>query len=77
LQILHISFVVLDKLGLLFFCIALLVFVGMWSRAITVMVLDNSAGSVVIVVTAVIFACIIFAIVLYFVIVVSLTYINW
>jgi hypothetical protein len=77
MQILHLNFVILDKLGLLFFCIALLVFVGMWSRAISLMVSESAAASLIIVVTALVFAAVIFAIVIYFAIVISLTYINW
>jgi hypothetical protein len=76
LQILHLAFVVLDKLGLLFFCLALLVFVAMWSRAITLMSGRENAG-LVIAIIAIAFAVVIIAIVLYYTIVVSLTYINW
>jgi hypothetical protein len=72
----YISFVILDKLGLLFFCFALLVFCAMWSRAINIMAGDNSSIAVVILITATCFVAAIFAIVVYFAVVVSVTYIS-
>ncbi len=72
----YLTYVILDKLGLLFFCFALLVFCAMWSRAINIMAGDSSTTAVVILITAACFVAAIFAIVVYFAVVVSVTYIS-
>lgn len=76
-QLQYLTFVILDKLGLLFFCFGLLVFCAMWARAINILGGDNALVATLIAVVAAVTAVVICAVVIYFAVVVSVTYISF
>ncbi len=75
-QVQYLTFVVLDKIGLIFFCLAILCFAAMWSKAISILLGENAVLSIVIPVAAIVFGAAIFGIVIYFAVVVSVTYVT-
>ncbi len=72
----RILFVILDKISVVFFTLAILCFVYMWAQAITIMLGESSAVTLALQISAVVFGLAIFAVVMYFAVVVSRDYIS-
>jgi hypothetical protein len=72
----RLTFVILDKVSVVFFTLAILCFVYMWSMAITIMLGESAAVTLALQIAAIVFGLAIFGVVMYFAVVVSRDYIT-